>query len=59
MDLALLGGGAFAVGVIVLADKTDAIVDALSTSDDPLTDFDADLDADDGTEESAESVDDV
>lgn len=44
MDLALLAGGAFAVAVIVLADRVDAVVDALHSSDDPLTDFDADLD---------------
>jgi len=44
MDLALLAGGAFAVAVIVLADRVDDVVDALHSSDDPLTDFEADLD---------------
>ncbi|MEF8853048.1 MAG: hypothetical protein V5A44_10645 [Haloarculaceae archaeon] len=51
MDPVLLAGGAFAVAVIVLADRADAIVDRFSSSDDPLTDFDADL------EESEEATD--
>ncbi|MFB6151339.1 MAG: hypothetical protein ABEJ40_05990 [Haloarculaceae archaeon] len=60
MELALLGGGVFAAGVILVADRTDAIVDALHSSDDPLTDFDADLDAEsDAAEDSPESLDDV
>ena len=47
MDLATLGGGLFVFAVIVLADKIDVVVDALSSSDDPLTDFDADVDGGD------------
>ena len=57
MELALLAGGAFAVAVIVLADRIDDVVDALYSSDDPLTDFDADLDGNDTTTDSEGSGD--
>lgn len=50
MNLALLAGGAFAVTVLVLADRVDDVVDALYSSDDPLTDFDADLEDGAGTD---------
>ena len=51
MDPVLIAGGAFAIVVIVLADRADAIVDRLASSDDPLTDFDTEFeDGDDGTE---------
>ena len=52
MDPALIAGGVFAAVVIVLADRADAIVDRFSSSDDPLTDFDAEFDeeTDDGTD---------
>jgi hypothetical protein len=52
MDPVLIAGGVFAAAVIVLADRADAIVDRFSSSDDPLTDFDAefDEDTDDGTD---------
>jgi hypothetical protein len=56
MDLALLAGGAFAVTVLVLADRVDAIVDALYSPDDPLTNFEANLD-DDDTYDADESAD--
>jgi len=57
MDPALLAGGVFAAAIIVLADRADAIVDRFSSSDDPLTDFDADLDED--GDESADPFNDV
>ena len=52
MDPVLIAGGVFAAAVIVLADRADAIVDRFSSSDDPLTDFDAEFDeeTDDGTD---------
>jgi hypothetical protein len=52
MDPVLIAGGVFAAAVIVLADRADAIVDRLHSSDDPLTDFDAEFDeeTDDGTD---------
>ncbi|PSP31467.1 hypothetical protein BRC64_09870 [Halobacteriales archaeon QH_10_67_22] len=60
MDIALLAGGVFAVAVIVLADRVDAVVDTLHTSDDPLTDFDAELDAEpESGDDAAESLDDA
>jgi hypothetical protein len=46
MDLALVGGGVAAVAIIVLADRVDDVVEYFVSSDDPLTDFDADLDDD-------------
>lgn len=59
MDIWLLVGGLFAVTVLVLADRVDAIVDYLHTSDDPLTDFDAELDGrDDDAEDSRDPVED-
>ena len=59
MDLALLAGGAFAVAVIVLADRSDDIVDRLVTSDDPLTDFDAELDDEADHEDSPDAFEDA
>lgn len=57
MDIWLLVGGLFAVTMLVLADRVDAIVDYLHTSDDPLTDFDADLSGrDDDSEDSRDPV---
>jgi len=50
MNLALLAGGAFAVTVLVLADRADDVVDAVYSSDDPLTDFDANLEDEAGTD---------
>jgi len=50
MDLATVGVGVAAFLVIVVADRIDAIVDVLWSSDDPLTDFDANDDqSDDGS----------
>jgi hypothetical protein len=56
MDLATVGLGVAAFSLIVLADRIDAVVDVLWSSDDPLTDFDPSSDApsddasgDDGT----------
>jgi len=45
MDLATVGLGVAAFSLIVLADRIDAVVDALWSSDDPLTDFDPSADA--------------
>jgi len=59
MDLALLAGGTFAVAVIVLADRSDDIVDRLVTSDDPLTDFDAELDGEADHEDSPDAFEDA
>ncbi|PSQ00337.1 hypothetical protein BRC92_12375 [Halobacteriales archaeon QS_4_69_31] len=59
MDIALLGGGVFALAVIVIADRIDDIVDAFSSSDDPLTDFDADLDAEGETDDSPDPLEDA
>jgi len=59
MDIALLAGGAFAVAVIVLADRVDAVVDYFSSSDDPLTDFDAEFDEEDGSDDSTDPFNDV
>jgi len=60
MDIALLAGGAFAVAVIVLADRVDAVVDYVSSSDDPLTDFDAEFDEEsEGSDDSTDPFNDV
>jgi hypothetical protein len=48
MEIALLAGGAFAVAVIVIADRVDDVVDYVSSSDDPLTDFDTEFDEEEG-----------
>jgi|GEM_PF-2172326 len=60
MDIALLAGGVFAAAVIVLADRVDAVVDYFSSSDDPLTDFDAELDEEsEGSDDSTDPFNDV
>jgi hypothetical protein len=59
MDIALLAGGVFAATVIVLADRVDAVVDYFSSSDDPLTDFDAEFDDEDGGDDANDPFNDV
>jgi len=51
MELATVGLGVAAFSLIVLADRIDAVVDVLWSSDNPLTDFDpsADTSAEDGS----------
>jgi hypothetical protein len=59
MEIALLAGGAFAVAVIVIADRVDDVVDYVSSSDDPLTDFDTEFDEEEGGDDSTDPFNDA